>query len=120
MLIAVLSSLVPSIPTVIVEVTMLAIAVSRWNKHPRVSMLVASSAVLLLMLDLLVRAAYVILPMKMQESGRTIADMGIFYVVLGGASGLLHAIALGLLIAAVFSERGSLNPPRGLASVSER
>jgi hypothetical protein len=105
MLSVVLSSLVTSIPTLAVDVALLIVAVSRWNRHPRVSMFAASAGGLLLMLDLLGRAFFTILPLKLRDSGRSVTDMGIVYAVLGGVSSLLHAIAMGLLIAAVFSER---------------
>ena len=120
MLPAVLSSLVTSIPTLAVDVVLLVVAVSRWNRHPRVSMFAASAGGLLLMLDLLGRAFFAILPLKLHESGTSPASMGIYYAVLGGASSLLHAIAMSLLIAAVFSERASVSPPQGLASFSGR
>ncbi len=120
MLPAVLSSLVTSIPTLAVDVVLLIVAVARWNRHPRVSMFAAAAGGLLLMLDLLGRAFFAILPLKLHESGTSTASMGLYYAVLGGASSLLHAIAMSLLIAAVFSERASVSPPQGFASFSER
>ena len=105
MLPAVLSSLVTSIPTLAVDVALLVVAVSRWNRHPRVSMFAASAGGLLLMIDLLGRAFFAILPVKLHESGMAAGSMGIYFAVLGGVSSLLHAIAMALLIAAVFSER---------------
>jgi hypothetical protein len=105
MLGVVLASLVTAIPTLLVDVALIAIAVSRWNRHPRVSMLAAFSGGLLFVLDLLGRAFFTILPLKMHETGRSTADLSVVYAVAGGASSLLHAIAMGLLIAAVFAER---------------
>jgi hypothetical protein len=40
---------------------------------------------------------------------RTAAETGLLFGVLSGVSGLLHAVAISLLVAAVFSDRGS--PP---------
>jgi type IV secretory pathway VirB6-like protein len=120
MLMPMLSTLVTAIPSVIIDGTLLAMAVSRWNKHPRVSMYAATAAVMLLVTDLLVRAAFAILPLKLHESGRSASDLGVLYAIFGGISGLFHAVAMGLLVAAVFTDRGSVSPPRGLASVSER
>ncbi|MDP2270041.1 MAG: hypothetical protein Q8N23_28455 [Archangium sp.] len=105
MLPAVLSSLVTAIPSLLVDVTLLSMAILRWNRHPRVSMLAAVSAVMLLLLDLLGRTVFAILPMKLHDSGRSTSDLGVIYAVLGGVSGLLHAVAMGLLVAAVFSDR---------------
>lgn len=107
LLLSVLPALVTSLPAVIVDVVLLVVAVARWNRHPRVSMLAATSGVLMLVLDLLVRALFTILPLKLHESGRSMADTGVLYALLGGVSGLLHALAIALLVAAVFSDRGA-------------
>jgi hypothetical protein len=106
MLMLMLSSLVTSIPIVIVDVALMVVAIARWNRHPRVSMLAATSAVVMLVLDVLARAMFVVLPLKLRESGRSVADLGVVYSVLGGVTGLFHAIAVGLLVAAVFADRG--------------
>jgi hypothetical protein len=105
MLLSVLPSLLTSLPSVLVDVALMVVAVARWNRHPRVSMLACTSAVMLLVLDLVVRALFAVLPLKLHESGRSMADTGVIYGVLGGVSGLLHAVALGLLVAAVFCDR---------------
>lgn len=110
----VLSSLVTSIPSVIVDVALLVVAILRWNRHPRISMLASTSAVLLLLLDVLARAAFAVMPYKLEESGRSMASLGVLYAVLGGASSLLHALALTLLVVAVFSERGPAPSPSSL------
>lgn len=116
MLGVVFASLVTAIPSVLVDVTLLVVAIARWNRHPRISMLASVSAVLMLLLDLLVRAVFAVLPLRLHESGRTASDFGVFYAVISGLSGLLHAVAIGLLAVAVFSERAV--PAR--ASFSER
>jgi hypothetical protein len=113
MLPVVASTLLTAIPSLLVDVLLLVLAMSRWARHPRVSMLACSSAVLMLLLDSLSRVAFAILPFKLRESGRSTADLGVVYAVLGGASSLLHAVALGLLVAAVFSERDRGAPERG-------
>ncbi len=102
---AVLSSLLTAIPSLLVDVALLSLAIMRWNRHPRVSMLASVSAVMLLLLDLLGRTVFAILPLKLRASGRSVSDLGVIYAVMGGASGLLHAVAMGLLVAAVFSDR---------------
>lgn len=107
MLPAILSSLVTAIPSLLVDVALLSVAILRWERHPRVSMLAATSAVMMLLLDLLARSVFAILPMKMHDAGRSSADLSVIYAVISGVSGLLHAVALGLLVAAVFTERGA-------------
>jgi hypothetical protein len=116
MLAPVLSSLLTAIPSALVDVALLATAVLRWNRHPRISMLASTSAVMMLLLDLLVRATFAVLPLKLRESGRSVSELGVIYAVIGGVSGLLHAVAVGLLVIAVFSDRpagtGEFRPPR--------
>ena len=110
MLAPVLSSLVTAIPSAAVDVALLVTAVLRWNRHPRVSMLASISAVMMLLLDLLVRATFAVLPLKLHESGRSVADLGVLYAIIGGVTGLLHALAVGLLVIAAFSERNTPRP----------
>jgi hypothetical protein len=105
MLAPVLSSLVTAIPSALVDVALLSVAVLRWTRHPRVSMLASVSAVMMLLLDVLARAVFVVLPIKLRESGRSMSDLGVIYAVVGGVSGLLHALAVGLLVVAVFADR---------------
>lgn len=110
MLLPLLSSLVTSLPTLVIDVVLLVVAIARWNQHPKVSMLAATSSVLLLVGDLLFRAAFTVLPLKAVESGRDPSDLTLMYGVLSVASGLVHALALGLLVAAVFSDRRPVLP----------
>lgn len=107
MLPAILSSLVTAIPSLLVDVALLSVAIMRWARHPRVSMLASTSAVLMLLLDLLGRSVFAILPLKMHQAGRSAGDITLIYGVISGVSGLLHAVALGLLVVAVFTERGA-------------
>ncbi len=119
MLPAVLSSLVTGIPTLLVDVALLSMAIMRWNRHPRVSMLASIAAVMLMLLDLISRSIFVILPTKLEQAGRSMSELGLIYAVVGGLSGLLHAVAMGLLVAAVFSDR-VVSAARERASFSER
>jgi hypothetical protein len=116
LLMVALGSLVTSIPSVLVDITLLVVAMSRWNRHPRISMLACTSGVLMLVLDVLVRAVFAILPLKLRESGHSTTEMGVIYSVMGGVSGLAHAVAIGLLVAAVFSDRQP-SPARELGGI---
>ena len=111
MLLKALGSLVPAIPILLALIALLALAVSRWNRHPRVSMLSSTAAVMMIFLELTVRALAVILPFKMHESGQSAAELGTIFAIVGGISGVLRAIALVLVTLAIFSERGSIPPP---------
>lgn len=106
----VLSSLLTGLPTTIVDVVLIAVAVAKWNKHPQASMFAAAGGGLLLALDVFARAAFMILPIKLRESGRTAAELGTMLSAMGLLSSLLHAVAMGLIIAAIFGERGDTRP----------
>lgn len=101
-----LSSLVVALPQLVVEGALLAIAVSRWNRHPRVSMLAAGAGVTMLLLDLVAHPLLSMLPLWLTQRGSTATQVGVPLAVAGLASSVLHAVALGVLIAAVFAERG--------------
>ena len=103
----VLSSLLTSVPSLIVDVALIALAVSRWNRHPRVSMLAATSGVVLLVLDVVGRAFFAMLPAWASQQGRSVSELGVVFAAAGLVSSGLHAIAMGVLVAAVFAERGA-------------
>ncbi len=105
-LIAVLGVLVTSLPALIAEVVLLTLALMRWSRHPRVSMLATAGASLLLF-DGVFSAFFVLVPLKMQEQGLTAADMGKVLGVMGLARSVIFAVGIGLLVGAVFAERGA-------------
>jgi len=100
-----LSALVTMLPTVIAEVVVVVVAVSRWNRHPKISMLATTAMLVMLVVEVVGRSASVLLPMRMMGEGRSTAELGMIFAVLGGVSSMVHAIALGLLAAAIFGER---------------
>ncbi|MFZ5439924.1 MAG: hypothetical protein ACOZQL_07930 [Myxococcota bacterium] len=100
-----LSSLVVALPHLVVLVALVALAISRWNRHPRVSMLAASAGVLMLLIDLVAHPLVTALPLWLVEHGRTASEAGIPLAIVGFGSSVLSAIGLGVLVAAVFAER---------------
>lgn len=107
------ASLLTALPSVAVYVVVIVVAVSKWNQHPRASMFAAAGAGLLMLLDLLSRAFFTVMPLKlMREESMPASAMGTWMTVAGVVSGLLHAIALGVLAAAIFVDRG---PPSAAA-----
>lgn len=104
---ALLSSLLTSVPSLVVDVALIALAVSRWGRHPRVSMLAATAGVVLLVLDVVGRAFFALLPAWASQQGRPVSELGAIYAAVGLVSSALHAVAMGVLVAAVFTERGT-------------
>ena len=109
-LLPMLGVLVTSLPVFLVEIAVIVLAVSRWNRHPKVSMLAATAMGIMLVVELISRTASVLLPMRLMGEGRSAAELGVVFAVIGGISALTHAVALGLLAGAIFSERGPARP----------
>lgn len=105
-------SLVAVLPQLVVEGALLALAVSRWNRHPRISMMAAGAGVTLLLLDVVAHPLLSALPMWLTQRGSSLADVTVPLIVAGLVSSVLRAVALGVLIAAVFAERGAPGPRR--------
>lgn len=87
---------VASLPYLVIDVVALVLAVARWNKHPKVSMLVAVATAL----QLLVRGLFMVGPLLMARLGGP-PSLHLFSAL----ASLLGAVGLALLVAAVFAER---------------
>lgn len=101
----VLSALLPAIPIVGTLVLLIVLAVTRWNAHPRVSMFAVSGLGLELFLTVVSRTVFTLLPMWMQQNGESMSRYGMISAGLGVVLSLFHAIAMGLIGAAIFAER---------------
>ncbi len=97
-----LTMVVSLLPVLIIEIIGIMLAVLRWRRHPMASMLFLVGAVLRVSVSL----AYQVMPQLVgfDGPGRSVLYMGL---------GLMGAIGLGLLVAAVFVER-SVEPKPGL------
>ena len=112
LLFASLSQLAVRIPVLIVYGVAIALAVARWNRHPQVSMYVVI-AMSVLTLELLSGTVLsTVLPMKLHESGRSAAQIGVVFAVWGIVTSVISAACWGLIIAAIFSARGPETEPR--------
>ncbi|MFO0597843.1 MAG: hypothetical protein U0228_21255 [Myxococcaceae bacterium] len=113
---ALMGSLFSALPNAIVDIALIAVAVSRWNKHPNISMLAAGGGGLLLALDTIGRFFFVYMPMRMRQEGTDMATMSSTIAVTSMVAAVLHAIAMGLVVGAVFSDRGPSSSGPGLFS----
>jgi hypothetical protein len=93
-----LVSLVPQVLSFLVHAAAIVLAVSRWQRHPTVSLLVVVASGL----DLMLRAFYVVAPRVVPPE-----DLSLVFA----ASGLVGVLASGMLLAAVFAERGTGTEP---------
>lgn len=96
-----LLSLVTALPMLGMDIALIALAVSRWQKHPRVSMFAAGAGVLRVAIEIGARGAYLVLANSFSSS-----DVSTYYTLISGFSSLVGMVATGLLIAAIFSDRG--------------
>ncbi|MBL8914957.1 MAG: hypothetical protein JNM17_29900 [Archangium sp.] len=115
LLMAVLTSLLGSAPVLIAYLVGVIVAVTKWNAHPRPAMFAASGAGLLLITTFIARIAFTVLPMRMRSDGMSAAQLTPMLTGMGIVSGLLHAVGVGLMIGAIFVDRGAASePPRSV------
>ncbi len=91
-------------PVYLVWLVGLGLAIARWNKHPRVSLLTASGITIGLVTDLIVLVLQFSLPREYPAP-----ELAGAFQVLGVCSALIDAVAWGLIIAAIFGWRKSEN-----------
>jgi len=104
-LLAVLAVLATNLPALIAEIVLLSLALLRRDRHPRVSTLAACGAGLLLFEGVL-SATSILIPFKLQEQGLSTTQTGMVLGAFGLAQSVLFATGLGLIVGAVFAERG--------------
>lgn len=83
----------------------LALALVRWPRHPKVSVLVCLGLGLLLLFSLALPVIYGVLPKVLGDQGRSVEEQMAVYSILGFVSSFVNAVALSLLVAAVFIDR---------------
>ncbi|MGV3620852.1 MAG: hypothetical protein ACO1OB_08545 [Archangium sp.] len=105
MLPMVLGSLVAALPQLLVLVAALIIAMNKWSTLPTVGMYVAAGAGVLLLTTLISRGVLTALPVMWMQNGVSSGDVGLRMTGVSVVTSLLHAIGLGLLVAAVFAQR---------------
>ncbi len=105
-LLAVLAVLATNLPALIAEVVLLSLALLRRSRHPLVSTLASIGAGLLLF-EGVFSAASVLIPLKLHEQGLSAMEMGKILGVFGLVRSVLFATGLGLIVGAVFAERGN-------------
>ena len=104
-LLQVLRNVLTQLPSLLTLLICLVIAIARWKRHPRVS-LVAGVALIVIMFDeLFFSAAYIWIPRLFFTLGSSDQDHQNFYYFLGLSSSLLFAVALGTLLIAIFIDR---------------
>lgn len=96
-----LSQLLTRVPMCIIWVVAIVVAITRWNRHPMVSVAVVTAGAI----ELLLAAGSSAMGLVIERFGTE--NVGVIY----GAIGLLYNIPLGVLLWATFAQRPEMPPP---------
>jgi cyanate permease len=93
-----LSVVLSACPAVLLWVVAIVIAVVKWQQQPVASALLLSGGVI----EMMLRVAYAVVPQMLISRGVATTQLSIIY----GVMGFVGLIGSGLIIAAVFADRG--------------
>jgi hypothetical protein len=99
------SMLISASPWILVCAIGIVVSVRRWSRHPRVSLLTSVGLGLLMLRSTVLVALTASLPRYLLEQGWNIDQIGLVTGVVAFLANTLGAIALGLLVCAVFIGR---------------
>ena len=103
-LLQVLRNVVTQLPSLLTLLVCLVIAIIRWKRHPKVSMLAGLGLILIIFDELFYSGAYIWIPRLFFAPGSDQEHQTFFYL-LGLSSSLLFALSLGMLLIAIFIDR---------------
>ena len=112
-----LSGLAWSIPIIIIWLISIALALSRWQRHPRVSLFTLMACALMIVTRVVSTFLYVWLPtMIMKDQGSQIDRIGFINAAIGGVSISINVVAWALILCAIFGwrdlrQKGNIFPP---------
>ena len=104
-LVTTLYTLVISLPVIIVWVIGIALALSRWRRHPRVSQFALIACAVMLINTAANRSLTIWMPLAMRDYGWTAVQIGSFFSAIGIITSLISATAWALVISAIFGWR---------------
>ena len=92
------------LPSLLVMLTCIVVGIVRWNRHPKVSLIVILALTFLTLLTLVSAPAFIWLPRLFVDPGNYVTT-GNVYAVLNIIYNILFTLALGTLLLAVFIQR---------------
>jgi len=104
-LVTILSTIVISLPVIIVWVIGIALALSRWWRRPRVSQFALIACAVMIINTVASRSLTVWLPLAMRDYGWTTVQIGSIFTAIGIITALISATAWALVICAIFGWR---------------
>jgi hypothetical protein len=104
-LIPVITSMAMLAPSLIVWLVGIGLALARWRRHPRVSLLSLIAFAVLIVATTTGRFLITWLPLTMQESGWTMAQIGSASVAISAATTMVNTLAWILVLCSIFGWR---------------
>lgn len=101
------SSLLVHGPVYVAMVVGIVLAIARWDRHPRASMFASVAFVGLILLNVAGTTVGVTLPLSMIHRGASASEVGVYMAAFSVGSSILQSLCWGLLIAALYGERGA-------------
>ena len=101
-------NIAPQLISLLTAVICLVVVLTRWKRHPRISLMAALGLILLILHSLVFSVADVWLPQLLIRPGYVSVE--IFYSVFGLATSFALAIAFTVLLIAVFIDRKPAAP----------
>ena len=102
---AILAAQFAHLPLLVVWMVGIGIALARWSKHPRVSLLVVLALSGMLLLGVASTAISVVVPQYLYRQGVTTARTGVVFAIIGLVTATLSAGCWVMVIVALFSGR---------------
>jgi hypothetical protein len=97
--------LLVSSPVYIVWIVGLVIAVTRWSRHPQVSLLAVSGLAILLVREVVATLVAPWLQMSLIRGSMMPSRLGFIFGLLNFVGALIRAVGYGLVLAALFTRR---------------
>src|SRR5262249_12834720 len=104
-----LESLVSMSPVLVVDLVGVILALVRWRRHPRVSLLTLLAIGLFVSVGVGGSFVFAWLPDHLKQRGWTFEEIIVLYPVMNLIGSALGAVAYGLLLGAIFAGRSSKN-----------
>jgi hypothetical protein len=105
LLIHTLSGIATSTPIIIVLLIGAALALARWRRHPRVSLLTLIASAMMIVNLIGAIFLYAWLPMTMLDRGWTASQLGSLFTVIRIVNTLIDAAAWSMVLCAIFGWR---------------
>jgi hypothetical protein len=99
-----LIGLLVDIPSLLTALVCIIIAAVRWKRHPKISLLVILSLLWLSLQLLIFEVVFFFLPQWLIDQGKS-SSLDTFYMVTSLCNNILSALALSLLLIAIFVQR---------------